>query len=130
MNAAPPDFAPLFARADEIAVMTVFHLDDDLMSAMAIGPAQLETFEGVRQVDVTDAAAIVAVLERLRAVTLQPYAGAIDVRWGVRFSSSSGAGIGSIYAERFGIAGYVDGVAAAFDDRGAFVDYLDATYGD
>jgi hypothetical protein len=130
MNATTPTAAVVLDRAADVATIAVIHMSDDLRTSLAIGPAELEAFPDVVRHLVTDRPAIDDHLAHLRATPFASYDGAIDLRWSLTYADADGKTIGSVYADRFGLAGYVGNRPAEFDDEGAFGAFLRATYPD
>ncbi len=104
---------PWFLRAaledrGDIVKLEVLHLDDDLRTREAIGPAKFETLE-LRRSLVEDPAAIESLLTYIAETEIDEGPGRLDARWGLVFTNVRGQRVFSLYLDKFGKRAAADG---------------------
>ena len=105
--------------------LEVLHLDDDLRTRVAVGPAKLETLDLSRTV-VDDPRALETVLTYIAETGMVEMPGNLDVRWGLIFTNAEGQRIFSLYLDKFGKRAAADGYELNLHDGERIVDWLKA----
>jgi len=105
--------------------LEVLHLDDDLRTRVAVGPAKLETLDLSRTV-VDDPRALETVLTYIAETGMDEKPGNLDVRWGLIFTNAEGQRIFSLYLDKFGRRAAADGYELNLHDGERIVDWLKA----
>jgi hypothetical protein len=103
--------------------LEVLHLDDDLRTRVAVGPAKLETLDLSRTV-VDDPRALETVLTYIAETGMDEKPGNLDARWGLIFTNAEGQRIFSLYLDKFGKRAAADGYELNLHDGERIIDWL------
>jgi hypothetical protein len=100
---------------DQVSKVEIIHMDDDIMTAIAVAPGSLEQLAShhltLSKLPDARLAALFAGL-KVEGADLGG-----DLRWGVFLYDKAGKQLDSIYVDRFGSTGYINGQAVTFDQN-------------
>jgi hypothetical protein len=119
---------PEFLRAaleerEKFVKLEVLHLEDDLRTRVAIGPAKLETL-GIACKTVDDPQTLEAIVNSVAATAMCENPGRLDARWGLIFTNAEGRRVLSLYLDKFGRRAAVDGHEVILRDGEPLIDRL------
>ncbi len=109
------DIASLAQHRASVARVEVFALSANISTAIAVTPAALESFNGVRKRTLVKRADIDALLDALVRSHATPGKDLFDARYGLAFENRRGVRVLTVYTNAFASSGAVDSRPAYFD---------------
>jgi hypothetical protein len=112
-GAIPASMPSLNLKA--VKSLLVHHLDDTVMTPVAIFPFELDGFDDARRFETTDPQDFQSAYHALceGGLSLDPDF-TVDTRWGVHFKGNDNRLLLSVYTDRFGLQGAIDRIAVHF----------------
>ena len=119
---------PWYLRADlderqKFVRLEVLHLDDELRTRAAIGPAKLETLDFTRKT-LDDPQALETIVDYIAETEMDEKPGRLDARWGLIFTNAEGQRVFSFYLDKFGRRAAADGYELNLHDGERLIDWL------
>jgi hypothetical protein len=108
---------------DTIVLLEVLHVQDELLTRSALGPARLESIAQVRS-KIDDPAVIENVLTYIDETSMDEEPGDLDARWGLIFTNAKGQRVLSFYLDKFGARGAAEGYEIRLHNADRIVDLL------
>jgi len=108
---------------DTIVPLEVLHVQDELLTRSALGPARLESIAQVRS-KIDDPAVIENVLTYIDETSMDEEPGDLDARWGLIFTNAKGQRVLSFYLDKFGARGAAEGYEIRLHNADRIVDLL------
>jgi hypothetical protein len=111
-----------------IVRLDVLHVQDELLTRSALGPARFESSAEVRST-IEDPALIDSMLSYIEETAMDEEPGELDARWGLIFTNAKAQRVLSFYIDKFGARGAAEGYEIRLHNADRIVDMLKTVTG-